>query len=440
MNLAVIRRKAARIFSPQARALGLGIDEELSPSLLERVTFLGTKLPSFRDAFEAANKLLRVKIGEKRVERITERIGTERVIQREADIAGWSELKLTEKLAAPPGVKGPKVASLMADGGRLQLREADADAKSHWHEYKAGLLQCLSSEVSSSDPHPQIPEFFLQPERMDKLAREITRVAARVESLIDKSDPDELSHSEISAMMLGPEEERSSTDYQPPKVIDRDIVASRRDSQTFGRHLAAAAWSLGFFAAERKAFVGDGQNWIWTEWERHFKPHGFVPILDFIHALTHVYAAAMAGRPIENGWPVYVRWITAVWQGNVTSVIAELAVRQQELGLPTDEDGDTSPRTLVTKTLTYLQNQQSRMNYPEYRRLGLPMTSAHMESTVKQLNRRLKGTEKFWSDDGSEALLQLVGDELSTSQPMTEFWRKRSENQTGYRTYTKYVT
>jgi hypothetical protein len=404
---------------------------------LERVTFLGTKLPSFRDAFEATNKLLRTTIGEKRVERITERIGGERVVQRDEEISAWSELTLVEKLSAPRGVKAPDVVSAMADGGRLQLRETNPDAKSHWHEYKGGLLQTLSSEVCTSDPCPQIPEFFLNQERMDKLAREITSVAARVESSIHPPAPDEPSRSEIAAIVMGSEEEQTAMDYKPPEVIDRDIVASRCDSQKFGRHLAALAWSLGFFAAKVKGFVGDGQNWIWTEWERHFKPYGFVPILDFIHALTHVYAAAMAGNTAEDGWPVYVRWITAIWGGKTTSVIAELAIRQKELGLPTEEDGDTSPRKLITKTLTYLQNQQSRMIYPEYRRMGLPITSAHMESTIKQLNRRLKGSEKFWTNAGAESLLQLVADEISTTQPMTEFWRTRSENQTGYRTYSK---
>lgn len=220
-------------------------------------------------------------------------------------------------------------------------------------------------------------------------------------------------------------------------MIDREIVASRCDSQKFGEHLASTAWSHGLFAAPRKAFIGDGQNWIWTEWERHFKPYGFVGILDFIHALTHVYAAAVAGRTVTEGWTVYVRWITAIWQGDVSSVIAELHVRQHELGMPAEDDGETNPRKLVAKTLTYLQNQQSRMNYPEYRRQGLPLTSAHMESTIKQLYRRLKGTEKFWTEDGAEALLQLVADELCTSHPITEFWRMRSARQMSFRTYTK---
>lgn len=40
------------------------------------------------------------------------------------------------------------------------------------------------------------------------------------------------------------------------------------------------------------------------------------------------------------------------------------------------------------------------MNYVEYRGLGLPITSSLMESTVKQIGRRVKGTEKFWSEAG----------------------------------------
>ena len=132
----------------------MSVNEDLSPSILQKITFLGTKLPSFHDAFEATSKLLRMKICEKRVERITERIGGERVAQREDAISNWSELKLTEKVAAPPGVKAPDVVSVMSDGGRYQLRDFDSDATSHWHEYKAGLLQSLSSETSASDPHP----------------------------------------------------------------------------------------------------------------------------------------------------------------------------------------------------------------------------------------------------------------------------------------------
>ena len=77
------------------------------------------------------------------------------------------------------------------------------------------------------------------------------------------------------------------------------------------------------------------------------------------------------------------------------------------------------------------------MNYPAYRNQGLPITSAHMESTVKQINRRVKGSEKYRSETGAEDLLQLTADHLSTSQPMTQFWHTRPDHQTGTRAYTK---
>lgn len=51
-----------------------------------------------------------------------------------------------------------------------------------------------------------------------------------------------------------------------------------------------------------------GSSWIWTEWETHFKAFGFVPILDFIHALTRVYAAALAAasKAARNTGPIPV--------------------------------------------------------------------------------------------------------------------------------------
>lgn len=398
--------------------------------MLEHITYLGTKLPSFRDAHEALDVLLRRQIGLKRVERVTERIGGERVAQREADVAAWQQRPLLEKLAAPAGVKPPLVAAVLADGGRLQLRQTSPGATSHWHEYKAGVLHSLASEVSDTDPCPQVPELFLQRERIDKLTREITSVAATAEvssSPTATRTPDNA--------QLSPEDR--GLGYPPPQVIDRDVVATRRDSREFGRHLATRAWELGFFGAARKAWIGDGQNWLWSEWDRHFRAYDFVPILDFIHALTHVYAAAMAGRAVAEGWTVYVRWITEIWQGRVATVIAELTARREQLGVPESEDGETHPRTLVSKTLIYLQNQQSRMKYPEYRTQGLPITSAHMESTVKLLNRRIKGSEKYWSESGAEALLQLTADSLCTSQPLAKFWTDRPKRQTGFRTYAK---
>ena len=160
-------------------------------------------------------------------------------------------------------------------------------------------------------------------------------------------------------------------------------------------------------------------------------------MLDFVHALTYVFAAATAGRARAIGGSVYQRWITHLWQGKVVQVISELAHRQQELGPPPDDAPETDPRCIVRDALTDLQNQQLRMDDPRYRQLGLPVTSSHIASTIKELNSRVKGSEKFWSGRGGEAVLQLRADYLCDSQPLARFWPPRAHPATGTRTYAK---
>lgn len=160
-----------------------------------------------------------------------------------------------------------------------------------------------------------------------------------------------------------------------------------------------------------------------------------VPILDFIHALCYVFTGALAGRRLREGWPIYCQWAQWVWSGQVERVIEALKIRQQEVGLPEADESEESPRQKVADALRYLQNQKTRMRYDEYRRQGLPITSSHIESTIKQINRRVKGTEKFWSGRGAEALLQLAADYLSETKPLTAFWRERPNHATGQRCY-----
>jgi hypothetical protein len=226
-------------------------------------------------------------------------------------------------------------------------------------------------------------------------------------------------------------------EYTPPTVRVKSMVATRQETESFGEIVAAAAFARGFYGARRKAFLGDGAENNWTVRKRWFSD--FVAILDFIHALSYVFAVAMAGRTFAAGWEVYVRWISWVWQGRVAEVITELERRQAELGLPGADESETSPSRVVADGLRYLRNHQDQMHYDFYRRLGLPITSSHVESTVKQFNRRVKGTEKFWSEEGAEAILQLRADDLSETEPMETFWREREAGATGRRCYRRAV-
>ena len=99
-------------------------------------------------------------------------------------------------------------------------------------------------------------------------------------------------------------------------------------------------------------------------------------------------------------------------------VIVMLREHQERIGKPPAEASPTDPRERIDRALTYYEYHRLRRNYPEYRRLGLPLTSSHIESTIKQINRRVKGSEKFWLRSTSEAVLQLRADYLSDSAPL----------------------
>jgi hypothetical protein len=298
----------------------------------------------------------------------------------------------------------------------------------------------MQSTPQPDDPCPQLPDCFLDARRIPRVARQL-RQQARASSpgTFQRGASAEAEEAlplsaEGSAV---PESERAEADpnrqYEPPQAQQRKVVASRQCWPEFAVLLAAAAWSLGFQGANRKAFVGDGSANNWEIQKRFFG--SFVAILDFLHALSYVYAAALAGRSAAAGWPIYNCWISLVWQGQVQQVIEALARRQQEVGEPEKGESETSVRSVVRDALRYLRNNAAKMDYPSYRQQGLPITSSLMESTVKQINRRVKGSEKFWTEAGAEALLQLRADQLSSDEPLAGFWERRQQQASGQRRY-----
>ena len=412
-------------------------------------------------------------IDPKQIERLTEQIGQERQGERDADVAAWLARPLAQREEPPPEKSpvAPQRAVVEMDGGRLQIRgagvpssnpEATVSAPSeegaslrpapraddpaaaavaaaagaadrpgpskHWREQKTGCLLEMSSTVSDVDPGPEIPSVFVNPLQALKLAREIGPCAVPPGAPFQAAEAEDKEAAPDGA-------DKPSKRPGRPEIDKKRVVASRQDVHGFGPLLAATACALGLFQAARRAFVADGLAENWSVYKRYFSR--WTAVLDFVHALTYVYAAAMTGRTFAEGWPVYERWIRWVWAGQVSRVLEELTGRQQELGRATKEDKEGSPRRVVQEALTYLSNHQGKMHYDEYRKQGLPLMSSHVESTVKQINYRVKGPEKFWTEQGAEAILQLRADYLSDEEPLEDFWQRRQEAATGQRRYRR---
>jgi hypothetical protein len=151
---------------------------------------------------------------------------------------------------------------------------------------------------------------------------------------------------------------------------------------------------------------------------------GFIPVLDFAHLLVYLYAAAAAaeGRGTAAAWALYERWLRQAWSGEVGGLLRGLRAAGERLGRPPGGAKEEDPRKVVWDAVGYVGNNRDKMKYPEYRKLGLPISSAGVESVIKRLNARVKGSEKFWAEGGGEALLQVRAAYLSEDGRAERYW------------------
>lgn len=383
--------------------------EGYSAALVAKIEYAGANEGSFGQASEALKRLAELSISAKHVQRIAERLGHERAAQRDHDIEQMKAGKLVPVHAQPP-----RVAAIHLDAGKVQLRQDDGQVgvrQPHWSDTKVGCLLTYTAPHGNADPQPRPPEVFLDPPRVMRLCQEIQQV---------RSDPS--TRPTVAKTRAKPAVQAV---IEKPQRLVRTAVATMQGTEAFGWMVAAEATKRGFYESPHRAIVGDGGNWIEPLGQMHFP--GWRQILDFLHLLVHLYAAATAACRGQGklAWLLYERMLRSAWAGQVDQVQADLNEQAARLGPPPPHARDDDPRKIVASCLAYVQKNADRMNYPQYRREGLPITSAAVESLIKQFNQRVKGTEKFWLTGGAEAVLQVRAAYLSEDGRGEEFHQHR---------------
>ncbi len=389
-----------------------------SPTLLLMISEAAGGLYSSADAAFALH-LADVEISSRHVQRIAAEIGAELACQRDDKAAEYRRRQLPVRVASTP-----EVVSVEVDGGRLRTRESGCGPGVHQQQNKEDKIACLvslKSEVHEQDPQPEPPESFQQPRRVQRLVQQMQGLSGdkpQVET--NKEDA-----SKPQQPKTGPQEGPAT-----PKKHVRTCVASMAESHSFGPMVAAEAQERDFYRAQRKAYLGDGAAYNWWIQRTYFAD--FEPINDFLHVLCYIYLAAWGvGANEEERWSIYLGWLRACWQGRVAEVIEELKVWQTRVGVPPEgvELDAKDPRRLAAEALSYLSNNQSRMDYPRYRQQGLPITSSLVESLVGEFNARVKSREKFWNrPDGAEVILQLRAAILSEDDRLPRYFAQRPGN------------
>jgi hypothetical protein len=378
---------------------------------------------------EVAAKVLRtvgeIAISGQHVNRLTAEIGTELKEIRDRETEDYVHHRREQ-----PSQPAPEVVAIGLDGGRVRTREPGHGRGVHneqWKEDKVACLLTLRGHTFAEDPHPQPPRCFLDAPEVDKLVREIQahhgpREENELPQLADlalgKEKPfaGPVSSSSTQPAVAGEE-------TWPPKRTQkaRTCVATMQDCHEFGKMVAAEAHRRNFQAAPRGALLGDGSAWIWNQHEKWFS--NLTAVVDFVHALTYLYVTAtVLCASVGERWELYVRWMTLCWQGRVREVIEEMEARLGRFEPYAGKLSPTDPREALRRTLNYLKNNEPRMNYPHYRRQGLPVSSSMVESLIKEINYRVKGTEKFWNNpEGAEAILQVRASQLSDDDRLHDY-------------------
>jgi hypothetical protein len=219
------------------------------------------------------------------------------------------------------------------------------------------------------------------------------------------------------------------TSYRPgdgaarkPQPLVTTLVATMGDSQALGWLARVEAERRGVRQAQRVLILADAGNWIDTQHAAHFGRHE--RLVDYAHASEHVYDAAKAIYPdhLDKQYALGNALEKLLWQGRALGVARVLRGWSEQLGPPQEQDPPNHPRRVVAQNAGYFQRHAPHMNYPEYRKRGWPIGSGVTEAAVKQCNKRVKGTEQFWSTNGAEAILALRGLWLSQDDRWDHYW------------------
>lgn len=362
--------------------------------MLAQLVLLAGEVRSFGRAAKVFQRITGQNASAKTIERVSLEIGAELIEHRDSE----QDSAFDREIEEPPGT-----ATVQCDGGRVMTRAGGAGPGVHdpgWKETKCAAFHRMTHHSFEHDPQPELPPAFRDRGKVAELAEKGTLQLAGDDEQNDSCSLPETPEQPTQAR---------APDRPRPKPLHRSCLASMACSAVFGLQMKREADRRRFFEAAHKAFLGDGLPWNWSIHAEHFS--SFVPILDFIHAVAYLYSAAVALEPKDNeaAWCLYLRLAQLSWAGRVDEVLGELSERLESAGIAVESKCEEGSALYdVHVAYRYLNNNRTRMAYPSYRMAGLPVTSSLMESMVKQINQRVKGTEMFWNRGlGAEAILQI---------------------------------
>jgi len=318
-------------------------------------------IKSFDEAARSLNRDWQTSLDGKQLQRWAEALGRSLVRRRDRQTQAQHEGRYPD---GPPNP--PQLLVIGVDGGRWQGREKDPDTDSRWREDKV-----------------------------------------------------------LSVSSYIPGDGREEPEARKPTPLVTTHVATARDAAAFGTMARVEAERRGYRQAQVVIGMGDGGNWIDPLFDREFRLDA--RIIDWCHASEHLWdcAKAIHGPQTPAAAAMAEHLEALLWDGKVDRIIRVLSDESLKLGEPHTDDPPQHPRRVLHQNVGYFTKHQRHMNYPAYRSKGWPIGSGVTEAGVKQFNKRVKGSEQFWTETGLEPILTLRGEWISQDERWDRYWANR---------------
>lgn len=367
---------------------------------MERIADVSQMLNGFPDAHRLLGKMLPVKMTQRQVWEQSLRVGRD-IVERRAD-----DVKKMQGGDGPtPPANPPDLLVVSPDGGRLQDRRRPTGER--WCEYKAAVVYRVTRAGDA--------RAGLRPDPQDEPHWRYTPACGRLAA--------------------------GAKTYNDPEPEVKTFVATTEKIDRFPRYVELEAKRRGLIEADTVAVIGDGGELVWrTSREvceaRRARGKRVFEILDMIHASGHLVEAAKAafGPSDERA-----RWLNArlleLWAGDAEELVEALAAKAGEIG-PRPGRGEAAatdepdPVRILWNARDYFDRNRERIRYDTFRRHGLPLSSAHIESGIKQTNRRVKGSEKAWYLEHAEEMLALRCHALSEDGRWDDYFDRLRRGET----------
>ncbi|MDP3914723.1 MAG: hypothetical protein Q8R96_13405 [Bacteroidota bacterium] len=146
-------------------------------------------------------------------------------------------------------------------------------------------------------------------------------------------------------------------------------------------------------------FICDGAKWIW-KWIEEYYPNS-TQILDFYHCKEHHYAFAKIYYHKDEHQSR--KWVESCIELLMEKKVNELLTKISDLPC-----GQKLVENEKQKLLTYIRNNEKRINYGLYKERGLLFGSGAIESANRDIiQKRMKLSGQRWTLSGAQQMLNL---------------------------------